>query len=88
VDPQLPRIAEGADHLRLLGQVFVGTVLYVPLIHERLEVRAVPDPVRRVDVDRLHLARHALLLEQRVHDEQRVAGDQPVLRVDPLVDVQ
>jgi hypothetical protein len=48
------------------------------LADEGLEVAAVLDAVGRVDVDHLHLPGHALLLQQAVHHQQAVAGDQPV----------
>jgi len=73
VDAQLPSVPEGADLLRLGGQVRVLAVLHIALVDEGLEVRAVLDAVGRVEVDHLHLASHALLLQQRVHHQQAVA---------------
>ena len=78
VDPQLPRIPKGADHLGLLRQVFVPAVGHLPLVDEGLEIGAVADPVRRIDVDHLYLAAQPLLLEETVHDQQAVARDQTV----------
>ncbi len=78
MDAQLPRIAEGLDHLRLLRQVFVLAVLDVALVDEGLEVAAVLDAVGRVEIDHLHLACHAFLLQQAVHHQQRVAGHEAV----------
>jgi hypothetical protein len=78
VDAELPGVAESADHLRLVGQVCVAPVLNVPPVHEGLEVGPIPDAVRRIEIHHLHLPRHAFLLQKAVHDEQAVAGDQPV----------
>ncbi|EHI13651.1 hypothetical protein KEK_06745 [Mycolicibacterium thermoresistibile ATCC 19527] len=78
MNAQLPGIPERLDHLGFLRQVFVLAVLHVALVDEGLEVGAVLDAVGRVDVDHLHLAGHALLLQQAVHDQQGVAGDQAV----------
>ncbi len=78
VDAQLPGVAEGLDHLRLLREVFVLAVLHVALVDEGLEVGAVLDAVGRVDVDHLHLPGHALFLQERVHHQERIARDQPV----------
>ena len=46
--------------------------------NERLKVRPEVDSIGRVDVDHLHLPAEPLVLEQRVHHDQRVAEDQPV----------
>ena len=78
VDAQLPGVAESADLLRLGGQVLVLAVLHVALVHERLKVGAVLDAVGGIDVDHLHLARHALLFQKRVHHQQAVPGHKPV----------
>ena len=84
MNAQFPGVPEGFDHLRLGGQVLVLAVRYLSLVREGLEVGAVLDAVGRVDVDHLHLAAHALLLEEAVHHQQAVARDQavaPVVRV-------
>ena len=78
MNAQLPGIPERLEHLRFLGQVGVVAVLDIALADEGLEVGAVLDAVRRVDVDHLHPAGHALLLEQAGHHQQAVAGDQAV----------
>ncbi len=78
MDTQLPGVAEGAELLRLGGQVLVLAVLDVALVDEGLEVGAVADTVGWVYVDHLHSARHPLLFQQRVHHQQAVAGHQPV----------
>lgn len=79
--PQFPGVPEGPEHLGLAREVFVLPVLHIPPVHEGLEVRAVLDPIRRVDIDHLHLPGHPLLLQQGVHDEQGVAGDEAVAPV-------
>ena len=84
MDAQFPGVAEGFDHLRFGGQILVLAVPYLALVREGLKVGAVLDAVGRVDVDHLHLAAHALLLEEAVHHQQAVARDQavaPVMRV-------
>ena len=78
VDAQLPGVAVGADLLGLAGERAVVAVLDVALVRPRLEVRVVVDAVGRVDVHALDLAGHPLAPQQRVHDQQRVAQDQPV----------
>ena len=78
VNPQLPGVAESLDHLRFLGQVLVLAILDDARADEWLEVGAVLDAVGGGDVDHLHLPGHALLLQQRVHHQQRIAGHQPV----------
>ena len=78
MDAELPRVAEGADGLRLLREVVVAAVLHVALVDEGLEVGAVADAVGRVDVDHLHLAGHAFFFQQAVHDQQAVSGNEPV----------
>src|SRR5437867_7437207 len=70
MDAQFPCISEGTDHLRFLSQIFVLPVFYITPVNERLEVGAVPDAVRRVYVDHLHLTGQSLLLNQRVHHQQ------------------
>jgi hypothetical protein len=57
-------------------------VTHVALAHEGLEIRAEPHPIRRVEVDHLHLPAQTLVVQQRVHHHQRIAEDHPV---DPLV---
>ncbi len=81
MDAQFPGVAEGFDHLRLGGQVLVLAVSYLSLVREGLKVGAVLDAVGRVDVDHLHLAAHALFLEEAVHHQQAVARDQAVAPV-------
>jgi predicted TIM-barrel fold metal-dependent hydrolase len=57
-----------------LGKVFVPSILNITLVHKRLKVGAIPDAVRRVDVDHLNLPGHAFFFEKRIHHQQRVAG--------------
>jgi len=78
VDAKLPRVPESPDHLWFLGEIVVLPVLHVALAHKGLEVGAVLDPIGRVDVDHLHLAAQAFLLQEAVHHEQTVTGDQTV----------
>ena len=78
MDPEIPGVAERADRLRFLGEVFVPSVRHVAPVHERLEVRAVTDAVGRVDVDGLNLPAEAFLFQQAVHDQEAVAGNQTV----------
>ena len=53
-------------------------IKFVAFVGEGLEVGAVVDAVRRVEVDHLHLPGHALFLQQRVHHQQAVARNHPV----------
>jgi len=82
VQSEFPRVPVGLDHLGLTRQVRVVVVLHIAFADERLEIRAELHAVGRVDVDHLHLAAEPLVLEQRVHDDERVAEDEPIL---PLV---
>jgi len=84
VQAQFPGVAEGFDHFRFGGQVFILAVLHVALVDERLEVRAVFYAVGRVEINHLHLPGHALFFQQRIHHQQTVARDEavaPVVRV-------
>ena len=78
VNAQFPSIAERFDHFRFLRQILVFAVFHVALIHERLKIGAVFDPIRRVDIDHLNLSRHALFFQERVHNDKTVPGDQAV----------
>ncbi|MDD3565164.1 MAG: hypothetical protein PHN90_05780 [Methanothrix sp.] len=78
MNPQLPGVPEGLDHLGLLGEVLVFAVLHVPLVDEGLKIRTVPDAVRWIDVDHLDLAGHPLLLDEGVHHQEGVASDEAV----------
>ena len=78
VDAEFPGVAEGADHFWFLGEVFVLAVFNVAAIDKGLEIGAVADAVGRVDVDHLDLAGDAFFFEERVHDEERIAGDKAV----------
>ncbi len=84
MQPEFPRVAVGLDHLGLAGHVRVVVVSDIALAHERLEVGAELHPVWRVHVDHLHLAAEALVVQQRVHDDEGVAEDQPI---DPRIPV-
>ena len=84
VDAELPGVPEGADRLRLAGQVLVPAVGHVLPVDEGLEVGAVADAVGRIDVDHLHLPAEALLLQEAVHHQQAVAGDQAIGPVMPV----
>ena len=78
MDAQFPGVPECLDHLGFLGQVRVRPVLHIALVGEGLKVRAVFDAIRRVEIDHLNLASHALLRQERVHDKQTVACGEPV----------
>src|SRR5437016_3027713 len=78
VDPELPGIAECTHLLRLSRRVLYLPVLYLPLARAHLPIRSELDPVRRIEIDALHLPLEPLLLGQTRHHEQRVAEDHPV----------
>ena len=84
MDAELPCVAVRLHRFRLARQAVVVAVDDIALAHEGLEVRAELHAVRRIDIDRLHLPAEPLVAEQRVHDDQRIAEDQPV---DPAVAV-
>ena len=69
VNPQLPRIPERLDHLRLLREVRIIAVLHVALADKRLKIAPVLDAIGWVDVDHLNPAGHALFLKQRIHHQ-------------------
>src|SRR3990172_4385169 len=75
---KLPSVPESLDRLRLGCQVLVLTVFHIPFIYEGLEVRAVFYAVRRVYINHLHLPGHAFFFNERVHDKQRIPGDEAV----------
>ena len=77
MNPQPPGVAVRLHHLGLSREVTLF-VLHVALADFRLEVARKFDPVRRVDVDHLHLARQVLAPGQRRHHLKAVAQDQPV----------
>ena len=64
-----------------MGEVYVFAIGNFAFVGEGLKVGAVFYPVGRVDVDGLHIAAHALFVEQAVHHQQAVARDQPVAPV-------
>src|ERR1700738_4277877 len=78
VDAEFPGVAEGADHFWFLGEVFVLAVFDVAMVDAGLEMGAVTDTVRRVDVHHLDLAGHAFFFKKGVHDQERVAGDEAI----------
>ena len=84
VQSQFPGIAIGLHHLRLARHVRIVVVRHIAFADERLKVGAEFHPVRRVDVDHLHLAAEALVVQQRVHHDERVAEDQAVHPVVPV----
>src|SRR5881398_141084 len=71
-----PSVAERLDREDVVSLItaFVGG-----RVESLLKVRIVADSVRRVDVDHLHLAAHAFVVQQRLDHLQRVATDQLVL---------
>jgi hypothetical protein len=66
----------------VVGPCVFVVVADVALADEGLKVRAELHAVGRVDVDHLHLAAEALVVQERVHHDERVAEDHPV---DPIV---
>ena len=69
---QFPRITVRLNHLWLAGEIVIVTVFYIALSYERLKVGAELHSVRRFNVDHLHLPTEPFILQQRVHDDQRV----------------
>ena len=62
MDPQLPRVPERLDLLDLAASVLEFSVLDVAGARRGLPVRVELDPLRRVDIDHLHLAAQRLSL--------------------------
>ena len=71
MDAQFPSIAESLNHFGFARKAVV-IVFHIAVVEFHLPIRAKLDAVGRVNVNTLHLARHALALKQRVHHEQRV----------------
>lgn len=78
MDAEFPSVAKRFNRLRLLRQIGIGTVFHIALAGKRLKSRPEFDAIGRIEIDHLDLARHALLLQQRVHHQQAVARHQPV----------
>ena len=76
--PSSPGVPEGADLLRLAGQILVLAVGDLAPVDEGLEVGAVTDAIRRIEISHLHPPAETFLLDQAVHHQQAVASDQPV----------
>ena len=85
MNPQLPRIAEGAYLFRLGSQVGILAVRHVALVDKRLKIGPVFNPVRRVDVHHLHLPAKPFLLHQAVHHQQTVTRNQPIGPIVPVL---
>ena len=86
---QFPGITVSLHHFRLADHFLVLAVGHVALAHEGLEVGAEFHAIRRIDIEHLHLAAQALVLQQRVHHLQRIAQNQAVgPRAGVLVGVQ
>ena len=81
---QFPCIPVRLDHFRLAGYVFVIVVSDVPFPNKRLEVGPEFHAVGRVHIDHLHLPAEPFIVQQRIHDHERIAEDHPV---HPLVGV-
>src|SRR5229473_2277068 len=75
---EFPGITKSFYHFRLGGKVFIFAVFDVTVVDERLEIRAVPDAIGRIDINHLDLAPHALLLQQGIHHEQAITCNQAV----------
>ena len=78
---QLPCVSVGLDLLGFTCHGVVRRLLGGPIPKASLEVGVVIDPVWRVDVDHLDLARQSLFLKQARHDDQGVAENQTVCPV-------
>ena len=87
MDAIAPRIPERLHLLRLAGDVLRIAVLHVAARRAPLEIRVEFDPVRRIEIDALHLAPQALALRQRRHHPQTVPQDHPVLPM-PVVPIE
>ena len=78
VDAPLPSVAEGRNHARFGGHVFVLAVLYVALMDGGHKVGAELDAVGRVHVDALYLSGQPFVLEQGVHHQKGIARNHTV----------
>src|ERR1700722_11791234 len=79
-----PRIAKRLHLFRFPCDMCGVTILYVPACGAPLKVAIELDPVRRIQINALHLTSQALALSEARHHLQRVAEDhsiRPVLVV-------
>lgn len=81
MDTQFPCVPKCTDLVRLSGEIVVFSVRHTILIYERLKIGTIFDPIWRIDIDHLHLACHALFLNQAVHNQQAIPGNQAVAPV-------
>ena len=78
MDSIFPSVTKGANHFGFGGEVFVFFVFDIALVDEGLEVAAVFDSIGGVHINALHFPRHCLFLQEGVHDEQGIPGDESV----------
>ena len=78
--PKFPCIPK-AWRSRALGLDPRLAIFYISLINEWLKIRAVFNAVWRVEVDHLYLPGHAFLLQQAVHHQQAITGNQALLQL-------
>ena len=81
MDAEFPGIAECADLFWFCGEVCVFAVCDGVLVDEGLEVGAVFDAVRWVDIDGLDFVGHVFFFDEAIHDEEAVACYHAVLPV-------
>ena len=84
MNANMPSVSVRPDHFQLSGEIGLF-VLHISSSNLRLEVAPVLDPVGRVDVDHLHLARQVFSVGKRRHDLQAVTQDHPVRPVDVVL---
>ena len=78
MNPKFPGIPEGLDHFRFGSQILILAIFHIPFVHKGLEVTPLLNPIRRVDIDHLHLTGRALLFQKGVHHQQAVSGHKAV----------
>ena len=61
MDTKFPSISKCSDHLRFLREILIFAVLYIAPVYEWLEVGAIANTVRRIEINHLNLASHAFL---------------------------
>src|SRR6266851_9951522 len=64
VQPELPSITVGLNHLWFARHILVIAIEDVALSYKRLKIGAEFYPIRRIHVDHLHLTAHSLVVQQ------------------------
>src|SRR5208337_4269339 len=91
----IPSITECSYLFRLRRRILDPSVSHISFASADLPIRSKLDPIRRIDIDHLHLALEPFLLGKARHDMERVPQDHPVrpvlivlVKLDLVVEVE